>query len=70
MTLALLFLLQAQIKQNQNKRATSSTLARIDVTTQTVLPRKHAGIKVSDCREYHSLARLASGSGEDGCVSR
>jgi len=50
------------------QNAVSSALTRMDVATQTELPRKHAAIQVSGCRECQSLSLVTDVSGENSGV--
>ncbi|KAK4808505.1 hypothetical protein QYF61_005822 [Mycteria americana] len=50
------------------QKAMLSALTRMDVATQTELPRKHAAVQVSGCRACQSLSLLTDGSQEDSCV--
>ncbi|KAK4826358.1 hypothetical protein QYF61_007952 [Mycteria americana] len=49
-------------------KATSSALTKMDVATQTELPRKHAATQVSGCRECQGLSLVTDGSSENSCV--
>ena len=50
------------------QKAMSSVLTRMDVSTQTELPRKHAAIQVSGCRACQSLSLVMDSSSKNSCV--
>ena len=53
---------------SMQQKVTSSALARMDVATQTELPRKHAAVQVSGCRGCQCLSLATGGSSENSCV--
>ena len=50
------------------QKAMSSALARMDVVTQTELPRKHAAIQASGCRACQSFLLITNCSSNNSCV--
>ena len=50
------------------QKAMSSALARMDVVTQTELPRKHGAARVLGCRACQRLSLVTDGSGGSSWV--
>ncbi|KAK4831120.1 hypothetical protein QYF61_015423 [Mycteria americana] len=50
------------------EKAMRSVLAKVDVATQMELPRKHAVVQVSGCRQCLGLSLFTHGSRVDSCV--